>query len=354
VDAHGLKDNVVVDHLRALFASSKADYNYPDGANRVRSRSELVAHIKAGQPGVAWIGDYLGAGKSTLMEMVVNDLSLPADRPMVRTSDVTSERLEEDASAYNCVFVDDTDIRTPWTRLQAGLEKVRAFGRDRVCPVVVSGDFIVRDPELRAVFDDVGQTDIAMEPVDRTFYLEALSHRLGYLFPKERDRFEGANNHLYEDELLECLVPSSDISVATFREVLALSAGIAHMVEPRGDQFLLTRDHARRYCEVQPLRGPKDLQWAFLREWLKPFVTELYPRGRGMVSFDADRVASEVELPGIDGPADLSEKVLDPLSKAGLLHALGTPGMHNGKFQRYCGPYAPRTKFLLYAYSGAL
>ena len=343
-----LSSEMVVERLTALFSSNKAVFNFPD-ANRVASRAQLADHLSTNDDTVAWISDYQGAGKSTLIEMVTNDFGWRTDRPMVRARDVSENRLREDFERFQSVFVDDADIRTTWPRIEAGLEAVRDFVRGTPCPVVICGDFAIRDGDLRRLFADLPQTDIQMEPVDRDFLLDALNGRLQYLFPDMAAQLGDKSNHLFADEVLECLVPASVVPVATFREVLTLSEGMAHSVDPGPERFLLTREHARAYCKARPLSDPTSEQKRFLREWLKPFVTDVHPLGRGMTSFEATDVLRDVAIDGLEDPGLFSASVLEPLAAGGILHALGTPSMLDGQFRRYCPPYVPRPTFLLYA-----
>jgi len=346
-----LTNQMVAERSQELFASAKTKYNFPN-ANRAASRRQLEDHIKTRQLEVAYISDFQGAGKSTLMEMVVNTFQFPFDRPMVRVRDVNVRRLDEDLRSFGTLFVDDADIRTTWKRIVEGLHAVREYGESRQCPIVVCGDYTIRADELRALFAEMPQRDVVMEPVDREFLLEALNHRLRYLFKKEPDEIPDDANLLFADDLLECLVPNTAVPVATFREVLALSEGISYEVEPDNDEFRLTSAHARRYCASNPLDGPTPVQWRFLEEWLRPFVTSVYPRGRDMQPFAASAVLESMALPGVGDEETLVATILGPLCSGSILHALGVPQQRDGRFDKYPGPYLPRPTFLLHAYAG--
>lgn len=346
-----LTNQMVAERSQALFASSKSTYNFPN-ANRFASRLQLEAHIKTHQPQVAYISDFQGAGKSTLMEMVVNTFQFPSDRSMVRVRDVTTARLDEDAKDFGTLFVDDADIRTTWKRITDGLRAVRDYGVTNRCPIVVCGDYTIRGDELRSIFDPLPQLDVVMEPVDRKFLLEALNYRLRYLFKQDESTIPDDINLVFDDDLLACLVPDSSVPVATFREVLTLAEGISYEIEPDGNEFRLRREHAERFCRSHPLDGPTPEQWRFLSGWLRPFVTEVYPRGRGMKPFGAEDVFAALSIPGVDNVDKLVATVLGPLCSGGVLHALGVPRSREGQFDRYPGPYLPRPTFLLQAYAG--
>jgi hypothetical protein len=183
--------------------------------------------------------------------------------------------------------------------------------------------------------------------------LEALNSRLRYLFKKTEEEVPDDENYIFEDELLECLVPDSAVPVATFREILTLSEGLSYEVEPTEEEFRLTMAEAKLYCRSHPLEGPTDQQRPFLKSWLLPFITELHPRGRGMSPFDAQDVLDKVSIPGVSDRESLSKLVLEPLCRGGVLHALGVPANRDGVFDRYPGPYLPRPTLLLHAYAGS-
>lgn len=348
-----LTRKMVVERCQALFSTVKAGYNFPN-VNREKSRTQLEQHLQARLPEVAYISDFQGAGKSTLMEMAANKLKmLKEPTAMVRARDVSMKRLAEDLGSFGALFVDDADIRTTWRKITDGLQLLRDFADDNPCPIVICGDYTIRNDEIRAIFRSMPQKNVNMEAVDRGFFLEALNHRLRYLFKDQEDEISSDGNYIYDDDLLRCLVPDSVIPVATFREVLSLSEGISTVVQPNDDEFRLTREHAEQYCQERPLSGPeKPVQWSFLREWLKPFVTEVHPLGNGMEPFDASRVINDVKIDGIDDAEVLLKDVLEPLAAGGFLHALGIPSHQNGEFRRYPGPFLPRPTFLLHAYAG--
>src|SRR5688572_21624168 len=214
-----LTNNMVLEKCQALFASTKETYNFPT-ANRDKSRHQLEKHIEGKELDVAYISDFQGAGKSTLMEMAISTFRFKTESTtMVRVKDVTPERLEQDLRIFGMLFVDDADIRTSWKKIIQGLELVRDFGVTHRCPIVVSGDFTIRNETLRDLFDPMPRKEIAMEPVDRHFFLEALNSRLRYLFGKTKEEVPDDANYLFDSELLECLVPDSSVPVATFREI---------------------------------------------------------------------------------------------------------------------------------------
>jgi hypothetical protein len=342
---------MVLEKCQALFASTKETYNFPT-ANRDKSRHQLEEHIQGRQSEVAYISDFQGAGKSTLMEMAISTFRFKTETTaMVRVKDVTPERLEQDLRIFDMLFVDDADIRTSWKKIIKGLELVRDFGLTHRCPIVVSGDFTIRDEGLRELFDPIPRREITMEPVDRQFFLEALNSRLRYLFGKTKEEVPDDANYMFDDELLECLVPNSAVSVATFREILTLSEGLTYQIEPTNDAFVLSKDQAILYCSSHPLEGPTDQQRPFLKSWLLPFITDLHPRGRGMEPFSAAEVLESVAIDGVEDSDSLSKLVLEPLCRGGVLHALGFPANRDGVFDRYPGPYLPRPKLLLHAYA---
>jgi hypothetical protein len=346
-----LTNKMVVEICQALFASSKAVFNFPN-ANRVKSRKQLEAHIAAGQPDVAYISDFQGAGKSTLIEMATNTFGFKSKRAsMVRARDVTVERLIEDLSVYDSLFVDDADIRIPWQKTFDGLKRLAEFAAEHPCPVIVCGDFTVRNDDVRALFADRRQSDVVMEPVDQKFFIEAINERLRYLFPERKDDIPSDVNLAFAPDLLECLVPMAAQPIATFREVLTLAEGISQQIEPTEEEFRLTREHAASYCDEKPLSGASAEQWKFVWSFLLPYVTERYPYGRAMVPFTAADVLADSRM------IELSEEecnatILEPLCAAGFLHALGIPASNGGSFKRYPGPYVPRPLFLLHAYAG--
>ncbi|MDX6382928.1 MAG: hypothetical protein QOK48_501 [Blastocatellia bacterium] len=348
-----LTNKIAVERCQALFSTIKASYNFPN-VNREKSRTQLEAHLKAKLLEVAYISDFQGAGKSTLMEMAANTLKfLKEPTAMVRAKDVSPERLTEDLRNFGALFVDDADIRTSWRKIVDGLRSLQDFASEHPCPIVVCGDFTLRNEELREVFGSLPQREIKMEAVDRQFFLEALNHRLRYLFPDSKDEILSDGNYIFDDDLLRCLVPDSAIPVATFREVLSLSEGISNVVEPTDEEFRLTREHAEIYCQERPLSGPSNQQqWSFLKLWLKPFVTQVHPLGSGMEPFDTNRVLNEVKIDGIDDAEALLKDVLEPLAAGGFLHALGVPSFQDGEFNRYPSPFLPRPTFLLHAYAG--
>jgi len=346
-----LTNKMVLEKCQALFASTKETYNFPT-ANRAKSRHQLEEHIQAKQSEVAYISDFQGAGKSTLMEMAISTFRFKTETTaMVRVKDVTPESLEQDLRVFGMLFVDDADIRTSWKKIVQGLELVRDFGNTHRCPIVVSGDFTIRNEHLRELFDPIPRKEITMEPVDRQFFLEALNSRLRYLFGKTKEEVPDDANYVFDNELLECLVPNSVISVATFREILTLSEGLSYQIEPTDETFLLTKDHAELFCKSHPLEGPTAHQRPFIKNWLVPFITELHPRGRDMKPFSAEEVLKSVPIDGVEDSDSLSELVLEPLCRGGVLHALGLPGIRDGVFDRYPGPYLPRPKLLLHAYA---
>ncbi len=346
-----LTNKMVLEKCQALFASSKETYNFPT-ANREKSRHQLEEHIQGKRSEVAYISDFQGAGKSTLMEMAISTFRFKTETTaMVRVKDVTAERLEQDLRIFGMLFVDDADIRTSWKKIIQGLELLRDFGVTHRCPIVVSGDFTIRNEALRELFDPIPRREITMEPVDRQFFLEALNSRLRYLFGKTKEEVPDDANYIFDDELLECLVPDSAVSVATFREILTLAEGLSYQIEPTEEEFLLTKDQAKLYCRSHPLDGPTDQQRPFLKSWLVPFITQLHPRGRGMKPFSAEEVFRTVAISGVEDSDSLSKLVLEPLCRGGVLHALGLPGNRDGIFDRYPGPYLPRPKLLLHAYA---
>lgn len=353
MSAFKLTNRLVVERCQALFASSKAVYNFPN-ANREKSRRQLEEHIKANVPSVAYISDFQGAGKSTLLEMVVNTFGWKSERTaMVRARDVSVARLAEDFTNFGILIVDDADIRTSWNKIVDGLKLVRLFGESNRCPIVVCGDFTIRNEEVRSIFDLPTQRDVIMEPVDREFFLEALTQRLQFLFKDHKPEVSDAVGELFDEVLLECLVPKSLVPISTFREILTLAAGLSQEIEPSDEVFRLTKEHAELYCQGHPLDGPSEKQWLFLNSWLKPFVTVTHPHGRGMKPFDAEQVLANTAIVGIDSAEQLEDLVLEPLCAAGYLHALGVPGVQDAEFNRYPGPYVPRPIFLLHAYAGS-
>lgn len=355
---------------RDIIFGHDAAFNLPAAfANRYTSRKFLINGINhspqvddGSSNRISVVSDLLGAGKTFLVEMVLNELKIDIDaRTFLMCGKNKPERMSV-AAERGPLFIDEWDSRrSPRTFIRA-LDWLDEFCSKSDSPIVLLGDLTLKSDNIIQHLEQWGPVHaVPMEPLDPLFFKLALKQRVAYAFPKKFSAEEIADPSLIpdssitflDDRLLTAVVPDWVKSTpsdqfedlprtnATFRDVFRA----LHNLSQR-----LPLDDAE--CQI----GESEVQ-SYLRQYntfgdlsgeQRRLVGEVVKHGRdSLFSAEIDpRLSSEFLRKACGSNLDdesFAKEVLDPLARNTIISAIGFPTIVQDDYRKYPGPFLPGT-----------
>ena len=325
----------IAQFAETLFAHTDA-YNFPAlFANRDASRQFILRHIQLGDPQPIVVSDILGTGKTFLVNMVLNELGLGDQKPLI-----CGRFKPQQISDAKLTIIDEWDIKANPKRFQQSLDII-ANAQNRG-PLILLGDLTMKSAGfMHALGSDVAY--VPMEPLNPKFFRLAMQQRA------ERVVQMGiAPDFAIIDPKLEAaLVPDWPSTSANFRDVLKALMQMAGHLPPVNEEGMIGAAEAQAWlAQHAPQPGMSALQKRFYEEFTVYLRGIVHTQG-----WDAIRPFEERTLRSDLGFEDLSDEafrieVVEPLARTpGLVSAMGQPQVSTdgSYYDRFPGPYLPGT-----------
>jgi hypothetical protein len=310
--------------------------------NRERSRKELLEKAKTFSAGEVFIiSEPLGTGKTFFIDSFGKELGLIAKQKPIFVQEITPDLLKTQKQDF--LFIDEADIKTPWSKLQSGLECLAGFIHNSGQKAVLIGDYSLRNPELTGCFQQESRME-TFEPLDQSFLHGVIKTRLKrYL--KKRDS-------IIEQELMDLILPVGMSPAASFRTLLTMFSSLVRSLPTNNESCQLTLELARKWSEEAIPELNTDRQEKFLNLFLD-YLNEYHPNGEGLgQGLEMDKlyaIASKIS-PEFRTVEEFEEEIIDPFTRMELFIAMGVPYLNkNGKFIRRPEPFLPSVQLLLLA-----
>lgn len=331
-----------------ILMSHTAGFNLPAAfANRDDSRAFLGGTLKRPGPSLTLVSDLLGSGKTFLVETVLANSGM-TDVQLLLCGKNKAPVMKK-AAEKGPVFVDEWDIKASPRDFERAIEGIGEFIRISERPVVLLGDYTLKNSFLCRRFGDLGlaPTVVPMEPLDPAFFRMAWRQRVWYAF---KDRYgEGstaavvpdADIAVFDDMLLRALVPDWPITSATFRDTFRTLAQITANIKANDAPARIGGGDVDRWVAANAPQGMSPPQKALLGgvvETLRPLVRDgaaLQPWSMSALQNMAGEAAANLT------DIAFQDEVVVPLARQGLLSALGIPEIRETSYDRYPGPYLP-------------
>lgn len=339
--------------------------------NRHRSRSALVNALSDAQAGtVVEIVDQIGSGKSFLVDTFYSELEMlwrARGRSNVPKLVVTPHNVKGGRAAlqampgYEFIVFDEMDSKNMPGQAPYTLGLLNTMGLANTLlgstfnALILVGDRALDNARLWACLPNCKiRIRIDMEPLDEAFFLLAMALRLKRYLPQiasAADPYElrEVARGLFDVELLECLLPQTEISVATFRTVLWLAGRLAGELESSAAPCIISGDQVRSWFHQEPAWFDSDEQEEFARQLFRVIRDRRTPSTAfGSMSLEDLRDACSVA--GFGDNQEFLEEIVIPLINANLLMAMGIPYEDGDTYlDRFSGPYLPTPLAFLHA-----
>lgn len=330
-----------------------AQYQAPFYGRKV-SIQETQNKTAALQPGQCLlISQPLGTGKTFLVNhMIANGkLDVPRGATFLTTRGIAErpESMEEFPGAV--LVVDETDIKTTYRKLEAGLGQLQDFLDRTGKRAVVLGDFCLRNQALKSILREPEQV-LNFEPIDEVFLRGTLEQRFHHFLGDLLEE-DFSLDQVMAPDLLRAFTPEWILSVNNFRGIFSLLQAVVgddRLVKFNSTAVRLELSMVMEHLQREAVELDTEEQEEYL-EVLRSYLRANYPMGKGLVrGFQMDELYQLAENAGIDVEYDdFAEDILYPLAVEGLLISNGIPVFQNGTFVRRPLPLVPSLKLLLSA-----
>lgn len=250
----------------------------------------------------------------------------------------------------NILIVDETDVKTAYKKLMAGMENLQRHLDETGKKAIVIGDYSLRDSALNGCLRNP-KFILEFEPINRDFLYGSTALR----FQQFMKDFIDPNFRLedvLDPQLLEYLTPEWMQQVNSFRGIFSLLQAVVN------DDRFVRYNNSKAYLELSMFKEflsdddgenlDTEEQIEFLR-LLKEFIRSDYPKGVGITrGFRRDELYELAKDGGIGVDYDdFAEDILYPLALGDYLVSTGIPVYRDGEFIRRPEPYVPSLRLLL-------
>lgn len=322
---------------------------------RERSIAEMQEKVAALQKGeTLLISQPLGTGKTFLVNHMISEGRLDVPR---NASFLTAKGLAENPKSVEqfpgeVLIVDETDIKTAYKKLSAGLEILQKYLDETGKKAIVIGDLSLRGDKLQGILRKPTLL-LNFEPIDRAFLQGTTFQR----FEKFMSEFMDPDfrlDDIFDPALLDYLAPEWMQQVNSFRGIFSLLQAVVNndkYVKYNSSKAFLELSMFKEYLSDDDGENlDTEEQIKFLR-LLKELIASQYPKGVGITKgFTKNELYQLAQSDGIDVDYDdFTEDILNPLALGDYLVSSGIPTYQNGEFIRRPEPYVPSLRLLLAA-----
>ena len=309
--------------------------------NRKVSRNELLEKSKDFQEGqVFMISEPLGTGKTFFIDSFGKHLGLLAKQKPLFLKDITPALLRS-RKKDSVLFVDEADIKTPWSKLKSGLEILAEHIQESGQKAILLGDYCLRNPDLNSCFL-LRDTMENFEPLDKSFLEGVLNTRLKQYLKKQ--------DSIVDKELMDLTLPKGMMPAASFRTFLTMFSGLVRLLPADNSPCKLTLELAREWSEEDFPVLSTERQNDFLN-LLLDYLVEKHPNGAGLgAGMETSMLYGLAEniSPKFNSVEEFEKEIIDPFTRMELLIAMGFPYRDDrGKFIRRPEPFLPSIQLLL-------
>jgi hypothetical protein len=346
---------LVAREAEKIFANSPGFNASVTMVGRQAAQRKLASIVSGELPArVIRLSDLLGAGKTFFLQSAINQLSMGG---------ILDERAEYlyrdyrelgdfspiDDSGVRVLAVDELDRKAGKDDLLRTIEAAKKWQRDERI-LILTGDYTLRNEELTAVVGD--QEPLELEPLDEVLLKKTMTARLEkslrQIYPDAdvEDEAADAADRLIEPEMLRSVLPRTEPSVATFREVLGILQSLASLLPMDDQPCVFTAEMYREAASRDGNRRRPPAQTEFV-ENLYAEIRRRQRTGEVMPQMQAGEFPWLAGM-GEDEVPEYERKVIDPMIRAKLLLPMGVPYAPPSQ-RRTPGPYLPSVRAFLSA-----
>jgi len=336
-----------------LFAHGPAYQDMSMFVDREKSKQEFSECTK--NPSVSRlviVSDLLGSGKTFLIDVATRFFTEKVDPILIRRlneSELTSR------SQAPFIVIDEIDIKTPYKITEKNLKLADTMLCEISKMLVLVGDYMLRNEKVLSMISHINEKAfVKLEPLDVRFFLQATKARVKR-FLEVDDEIE-----LFDPDLLDFLVPRTEIGIATFREVLSILQGVVQELPyDTGKCCISGREVSSWFKKKIKVALDLEEKRVFYR-WLMSYIREDYEKGRQNRSYVMKTLETSIlrelcPIGNIKSDEEYEQMILKPFAAVNILKSLGIPfGKGEGLMDRYPSPYLPSVETFLHAkYGGA-
>jgi len=318
--------------------------------NREKSKQEFQEATKDSSARVLIIlSDLLGTGKTFLVDQATRFIPEKINSLLIKWVSETELKLR---SKDPLIVIDEIDEKTVYRVIQANLGLVNSKLDELPKLLVLVGDYILRNQKVLSMFSNVSERKyIKLEPLDRQFFLKAMKARVKkFLDTDEEVEF-------FDPDLLDYLIPRTEIGIATFREVLTILQGLVSELPLDTNKCCISGKEARFWFEKKA-KGIFEEERSIFYKWLIGYLVKEYETSRQnqnytMKVLETSTLRELCPIENIKSDEEYEERILIPFAKTNVLKSLGIPFLRTeSTVDRYPGPYLPSVKTFLDAKYG--
>lgn len=321
---------------------------------REQSIAEMQEKVSALQEGeTLLISQPLGTGKTFLVNHMISEgrLDVPRNASFLTAKGIAENPKSVEQFPGEILIVDETDIKTTYKKLSAGMEILQKYLDTTNKKAIVIGDYSLRDAKLQGLLRKPTLL-LNFEPIDRAFLQGATLQRFKKFMSKFIDP-EFRLDDVLDPALLDYLTPEWMKQVNSFRGIFSLLQIVVNnekYIKHNSSKAFLELSMFKEYLTDNDGVDLNAEQIEFLC-LLKEFIASEYPKGVGITKgFTKDTLYQLAQSEGINVDyEDFTEDILNPLAHGEYLVSCGIPTYQNGVFIRRPEPYVPSLQLLLAA-----
>ncbi len=260
------------------------------------------------------------------------------------------------------LFIEEFDIKISEAEIRTGLTQAGSYLGKDVPIIVVTGDYVLRNPELlKLLGSPFDPKYVSLEPLSQEIFREAVLTRLRSategkandlqwndilcVYDDEKESYEIKLDDLFEPSIWELLIPNTNPPIALFRESFGILGGMfrdSSLYEnldsaPRVSRSAIRRAGFGKLVKTEVADFAQRL-YDFIRQSYKPGVKFESLTSTDLMKYCPVEKFSEHEY---------RSRVILPAIKAGVLKSLGVPYLKPD--DKRPGPYLPSQKSFVLA-----
>ncbi len=341
-----------------------------------KARQQLLDIVTNSPSGtVAIISEPLGAGKSTLIHIVIDDLvesgafsheecirlSARSLKEGMSYGDLISTEMGKKPEDWQTtkpkvIFLEELDRKETFAMLQGAMKGASGFIGKATPVLVLSGDHSLRNPalikDLNAPFEPIR---VALDPLTPNLFKKAFEARLRYALKMDPETKIDIN-YLFDDKFLRFLIPDTEPPIATFRDVFAILQEMSQIFTDSSRksntlaQFSssLYREYTGKFRSTKRLAEPwtNDPKIWHAVSWLHKGIIRAFSHRTPLQPIDVEYFKKL--YPGEDISDKEYPQILRSLAAHAILVPVGIPYLKHEE-ERYPSPYLPSQRTILEA-----
>ena len=300
------------------------------------------------------LSQYLGTGKTFLVTYMINSGGLPIPRGVafLTARGIAKDPSLMDAFPGDVLVVDECDIKTPFLEMQTALIELQKYLDRSGKSAIVIGDFSLRNQDLRQYLTKSDRIQ-EFEPLDSSFLCGVLDLRFTKFLDVDKNSFR--LDEVIAPDLIDAFTGEWIWPVNNFRGIFSLLQNVVdddRFVRFNSSPARLNLDMVMEFQlkhegeEEEELDTNEQIDYLNM---LKEYIRTYYPMGNGLTQgFQLNELYGITASCGLRiNEDDFETDILEPLARAGFLHAAGVPTYNNGVFNRRPLPMVPSLRLLL-------